>query len=100
MLPLRPGMYGDDPMWYKYNLRYNLMKGQNPGMYPEEYDFYWQKKQAERVLKSGKSRKLNYNTSKSFSNPNIRPKVLPPIINPYVNAPAVGLAAAKLELDG
>jgi hypothetical protein len=52
------------------------------------------------VLKSGKSRKLNYNTSKSFSNPNIRPKMLPPIINPYVNAPAVGLAAAKLELDG
>lgn len=71
---------------YRYDSRYNSIQQ----IYPEEFEFYWQKKQAERVLKSGKSRKNYNNVTKSFSN---LPKLLPPIANPYG-------AARNIELNG
>ena len=44
-----------DPMWYKYNLRYNLLNEPAPNLqaiYPSEYEYYWQKRQADRINRS------------------------------------------------
>lgn len=94
----------EDPMWYKYNLRYNFLKEQPPIVFQEQYDYYRQKRQAERALKSSKSRnKLGKSiiTSKSFSNPNLRPKqsIFPPLSNNYLIDPRYDLTAAKVEID-
>ena len=65
-----------DPKRYEYNIEHNLIQE----IYPEEFEFYWQKKQAERALKSRKSKKLKNDATKSLQN---LPKILPPIVNSY-----------------
>lgn len=82
---VRPSLY-EDPLFLKYNLRYNYLKDKPPLMFQSELDYYWQKKQAERALKSDKSR----------SYPNLQPAILPPL---SYRAPIADLAAAKIELD-
>jgi hypothetical protein len=111
--PIVRPVYYNDPMWYKYNLRYSLLHGQSPGIYPDEYEYYWQKRQADRVLKYDKAKLTGHQnvnaTIKSFSHPNIRPgaKVpggkLPALTPGPFLAPAavskMGITAAQVELD-
>ena len=119
-----PAIY-EDPLWYKYNLRHHLLTN-NPqtsriNPYPDDFEYQWQKKQAQRVLKQGKMNNVGEKyATKSYSHPDINKKptlvqtnggitVLPPItsqvnsvMNPFVPAPPfhrMGLAAAKIELD-
>jgi hypothetical protein len=103
---IRPGYY-NDPMWYKYNLRYSLLNGQSPGIYPDEYEYYWQKRQADRVLKYDKAKLTGHqninSTIKSFSHPNVRGGKLPaltpgPFLAP-VDVSKMGMTAAQVELD-
>jgi len=97
-------MYTDNPVWHKYNLRYNnLLKAQSTGMYPYEYEYIWRQKQTERLLNNKKHYKA-FSQSIPILN---RKGVVLPAINPY-RLPELAalpvaqqtLAAAKLEIDG
>ena len=84
-------------------------------VYKDEYDYYWQKKQAERVVKSDKARLLPKSNSMKgqsnngrislpfLKNPPGATLVAPPPINSYIVAAPppihLDLAAAKLQLD-
>lgn len=99
-----------DPMWYKYQLRYNLMNQQPPpidAIYPNEYEYYWQKKQAERLSRSldrskasdkalDRARKLGHGTlidSNIYGSTNTAKQLasnrlyLPPLQQPYASLP-------------
>lgn len=98
-----------EEQWYQNNGRQNLLRDYLPlaNVYKDEYDYYWQKKQAERVIKSDKAKQLpKAQPPKSFSLPLL--KNPPPVIGPPMNPPyllaaqpitQVGLAAAKMQLD-
>jgi hypothetical protein len=126
-----PPVYDSDSLWYKYNLRHHLLTSErNPhpavaAYHSDDFDYQWQKKQAQRVLKQNKANSVGEKyATKSLSHPEIQKAninralantpgaaltILPPLTtvqplnrNPFVPAPAfnrMGLAAAKIELD-
>lgn len=82
-------------------------------VYKDEYDYYWQKKQAERVVKSDKANHLPKSNSMKGQPNNGRislpllknpPALVAPPINSYIVAAApppihLDLAAARIQLD-
>lgn len=99
-----------EEQWYQNNGRQNLLREHLPlaNVYKDEYDYYWQKKQTERVVKSDKTKQLpKTQQPKSFSLPLL--KHPPQLVAGPINGPQymlagppihhVGLAAAKLQLD-
>ena len=80
-----------------------MLNSQNPGMYPSEFEYYWQKRQTERLLDTKK--KITSNAL-YYSQPLYSPKgAVLPAINPYrfdgiLPVASQSLAAAKLEIDG
>lgn len=99
---VRPPIF-EDQLWLKYNLRYNLLQESPKYLYPNEYDFLWQKKQAERLMKTERAPKLPLiSPTDSRNNSSPRPAILKLPKNPYFLTPTVSevnLTAAKLELD-
>ncbi len=100
--------YDQDP-WYQSNGRQNLLREQQQfaNVYKDEYDYYWQKKQAERVVKSDKAKQLpKTQPPKSFSLPLLKnPSLLavPPLIGPPISsfavvAPQLSIQT-KMQLD-
>ena len=90
----------DESAWVKYNIRNSLVKESPKMIHPNEYDFLWQKKQTERVIKSNKIQNL---PSKPFNETQTKRPSLPKLPrNPYRLSPSiseVNLTAAKLEID-
>lgn len=110
MRPTQQVMHNSyEEQWYQNNGRQNLIREHLPltNVYKDEYDYYWQKKQAERVIKSDKTKQLpKAQQPKTFSLPLL--KNPPPVIGPPINPPYllatqpithVGIAAAKMQLD-
>jgi len=112
--PLLASSY-EEMNWPTQNGRQQLSQIPLTNVYKDEYDYYWQKKQAERVVKSDKTRLLpKSNSMKGPSNngrislpvlknpPGATLMAPPPISSYIVAAPPpihLDLAAAKLQLD-
>lgn len=93
----------DESAWVKYNMRNNMMKESPKLINQNEYDYLWQKKQVERVIKSDKVKNLPTKSPNESGQNLVKQSSLPKLPrNPYRLSPSiseVNLTAAKLEID-